>query len=285
MIILDYSAIAMAAFFARGSSAEESMLRHFILNSVRLHNVNHRDKYGKMVIACDSRSWRKDAYPQYKANRKTGRDKSEVDWDSVFQTFTKVKEELKENFPYIVVTVDGAEADDIIATLVKETQEFGKNEPVMIISSDKDFVQLHRYGNVKQYSPITKKFVTHEKPVEYLYEHIFKGDSSDGVPNVLSDDDTFVDMDKRQRPLSKKKIALWLDNIDDLESVMTYDELRNYQRNKKVIDLNEIPDEVTNNIKQEVENSQPSKLAGSKVLNYLIQNRLNSLVESVQEFL
>ena len=285
MIILDYSAIAMAAFFARGSSAEESMLRHFILNSVRLHNVNHRDKYGKMVIACDSRSWRKDAYPQYKANRKTGRDKSEVDWDSVFQTFTKVKEELKENFPYTVVTVDGAEADDIIATLVKETQEFGKNEPVMIISSDKDFVQLHRYGNVKQYSPITKKFVTHEKPVEYLYEHIFKGDSSDGVPNVLSDDDTFVDMDKRQRPLSKKKIALWLDNIDDLESVMTYDELRNYQRNKKVIDLNEIPDEVTNNIKQEVENSQPSKLAGSKVLNYLIQNRLNSLVESVQEFL
>ena len=285
MIILDYSAIAMAAFFARGSSAEESMLRHFILNSIRLHNVNHRDKYGKMVIACDSRSWRKDAYPQYKANRKTGRDKSEVDWDSVFQTFTKVKEELKENFPYTVVTVDGAEADDIIATLVKETQEFGKNEPVMIISSDKDFVQLHRYGNVKQYSPITKKFVTHEKPIEYLYEHIFKGDSSDGVPNVLSDDDTFVDMDKRQRPLSKKKIALWLDNIDDLESVMTYDELRNYQRNKKVIDLNEIPDEVTNNIKQEVENSQPSKLAGSKVLNYLIQNRLNSLVESVQEFL
>jgi 5'-3' exonuclease len=285
MIILDYSAIAMAAFFARGSSAEESMLRHFILNSVRLHNVNHRDKYGKMVIACDSRSWRKDAYPQYKANRKTGRDKSEVDWDSVFQTFTKVKEELKENFPYTVVTADGAEADDIIATLVKETQEFGKNEPVMIISSDKDFVQLHRYGNVKQYSPITKKFVTHEKPVEYLYEHIFKGDSSDGVPNVLSDDDTFVDMDKRQRPLSKKKIALWIDNINDLESVMTYDELRNYQRNKKVIDLNEIPDEVTNNIKQEVENSQPSKLAGSKVLNYLIQNRLNSLVESVQEFL
>lgn len=285
MIILDYSAIAMAAFFARGSSAEESMLRHFILNSVRLHNVNYRDKYGKMVIACDSRSWRKDAYPQYKANRKTGRDKSEVDWDVVFQTFTKVKEELKENFPYTVVTVDGAEADDIIATLVKETQEFGKNEPVMIISSDKDFVQLQRYGNVKQYSPITKKFITHEKPVEYLYEHIFKGDSSDGVPNVLSDDDTFVDVDKRQRPLSKKKIALWLDNVDDLESVMSYDELRNYQRNKKVIDLNEIPDEVTNNIKQEVENSQPSKLAGSKVLNYLIQNRLNSLVESVQEFL
>lgn len=285
MIILDYSAIAMAAFFARGSSAEESMLRHFILNSVRLHNVNYRDKYGKMVIACDSRSWRKEAYPLYKANRKTGRDKSDVDWTSVFETFSKVKDELKENFPYTVITTENAEADDIIATLVKETQEFGKHEPVMIISSDKDFIQLHKYKNVKQYSPVTKKFITHKNPHEYLYEHIFRGDSSDGVPNVLSDDDTFVNESKRQSPLSKNKIALWMENKDDLQSVMTYDQYRNYQRNKKVIDLDEIPEEITKNIINDYENGAPSKLAGSKVLNYLIKNRLNNLIDCTQEFL
>ena len=285
MIILDYSAIAMAAFFARGSSAEEGMLRHFILNSIRMHNVKHRDKYGKMVIACDSRSWRKDAYPQYKANRKTGRDKSDVDWDSVFQTFSKVKEELKENFPYYVLTVDNAEADDIIGTLIQETQEFGKHEPVMIISSDKDFIQLHKYKNVEQWSPITKKYIKHENPTQYLYEHIFKGDSSDGVPNVLSDDDTFVDMDKRQRPLTQKKINLWLENINDLQSVMKEVEYRNYQRNKKVIDLDMIPDEVSQNILSKYNNYNMSKLQSSKVLNYLIQNRLNNLIECAQEFL
>ena len=285
MIILDYSAIAMAAFFARGSSAEEGMLRHFILNSIRMHNVKHRDKYGKMVIACDSRSWRKDVYPEYKANRKTGRDKSDVDWESVFQTFSKVKEELKENFPYYVLNIDNAEADDIIATLIKETQEFGKHEPVMIISSDKDFIQLHKYKNVEQWSPITKKYIAHENPNQYLYEHIFKGDSSDGVPNVLSDDDTFVDMDKRQRPLSKKKINLWLENTDDLQSVMKEVEYRNFQRNKKVIDLDMIPENITEAILDKYNNYTMSKLQGSKVLNYLIKNRLNNLVDCAQEFL
>lgn len=285
MIILDYSAIAMAAFFARGSSSNEDMLRHFILNSIRMHNVKHRDKYGKMVIACDNRSWRKDVYPQYKANRKTGRDKSDVDWDSVFQTFSKVQKELKENFPYYVLNIDNAEADDIIATLIKETQEFGKHEPVMIISSDKDFIQLHKYKNVEQWSPITKKYIAHENPTQYLYEHLFKGDSSDGVPNVLSDDDTFVDVDKRQRPLSKKKIELWLENINDLQSVMKEVEYRNFQRNQKVIDLDQIPEELTTKILTEYNDYKISKLQNSKVLNYLVSKRLNNLIECAQEFL
>lgn len=285
MIILDYSAIAMAAFFARGSSAEEGMLRHFILNSIRMHNVKHREKYGKMVIACDSHSWRKEYYPQYKANRKKGRDTSDVDWNSVFDTFSKVKKELKENFPYYVLNIDNAEADDIIATLIKDTQEFGQHEPVMIISSDKDFIQLHKYKNVEQWSPITKKYIAHENPNQYLYEHIFRGDSGDGVPNVLSDDDTFVSDDKRQTPLSKKKIKLWLENINDLESVMKEVEYRNYQRNKKVIDLDSIPNEITKSILTEYKNYKISKLQNSKVLNYLVTNRLSNLIECAQEFL
>ena len=285
MIILDYSAIAMAAFFARGSSEEEGMLRHFILNSIRMHNVKHRAKYGKMVIACDSHSWRKDTYPQYKANRKKGREKSEVNWDSVFDTFHKVKEELKEHFPYYVLTIDNAEADDIIGTLIKETQEFGKHEPVIIISSDKDFIQLHKYNNVDQWSPLTKKYIKHENPYQYLYEHIFKGDSGDGVPNVLSDDDTFVSDDKRQRPLTQKKINLWLENLDDLQSVMKEIEYRNYQRNKKVIDLDEIPDEVTERILDKYNNYNMSPLQSSKVLNFLVKNRMSNLIESAQEFL
>tara|TARA_B100001093_G_scaffold6187_1_gene6228 strand:- start:3882 stop:4739 length:858 start_codon:yes stop_codon:yes gene_type:complete len=285
MIILDYSAIAMAAFFARGSSSEEGMLRHFILNSIRMHNVKHRHKYGKMVIACDSSSWRKDAYPQYKANRKKGREKSDVDWDSVFNTFHKVKEELKENFPYYVLTIDKAEADDIIGALVEETQEFGKHEPVMIISSDKDFIQLHKYNNVEQWSPITKKYIKHENPYQYLFEHIFKGDSSDGVPNVLSDDDTFTSDGKRQSPLTQKKINLWLQNLDDLQSVMKEVEYRNYQRNKTVIDLSEMPKNVREDILDKYNNYNMSKLQSSKVLNFLVKNRMSNLIESAQEFL
>ena len=282
MIVVDYSGIAMGALFARGGGEEEGLIRHFILNSLRMYNVKHREEFGRMIVCCDGGSWRKDYYPEYKAHRKTKRDESDKDWDSIFQTFTKVRQEISEHLPFDVIHEFGVEADDIIATLVKETQEFGKHEPVMIISSDKDFIQLHKYDNVKQYSPITRKMVTHEDPINYLREHIFRGDSSDGVPNVLSSDDTFVDEDKKQTPLSKKKIELWMDNYNNLEEVMPSQAYRNFQRNNKVINLDEIPEEVTDKIMDKYNNIKPTP--NMKALNYLIVNRLNMLTEQVGDF-
>ena len=282
MILVDYSGIAMGALFARGGGQEEGLLRHQILNSLRMYNVKYREEYGRMIICADGGSWRKDYYPEYKAGRKENREKDTKDWGSIFETFTKVREEISEFLPFDVIHEYGVEADDIIATLVKETQEFGKHEPVMIISSDKDFIQLHKYDNVKQYSPITRKMVTHEDPINYLREHIFRGDSSDGVPNVLSSDDTFVDEDKKQTPLSKKKIELWMDNYNNLEEVMPSQAYRNFQRNNKVINLDEIPEEVTDKIMDKYNNIKPTP--NMKALNYLIVNRLNMLTEQVGDF-
>ena len=282
MILVDYSGIAMGALFARGGGDEEPLIRHFILNSLRMYNVKHRDEYGRMIVCGDGGSWRKDYYPEYKASRKTNRDKDSRDWDKIFNTFTNVRNEISEHLPFDVIHEFGVEADDIIATLVQQTQEFGKHEPVMIISADKDFIQLHKHGNVKQYSPITRKMVSHEDPVLYLREHIFRGDAGDGVPNVLSSDDTFIDEDKKQTPLSKKKIQTWLDDYDNLENVMPSQAYRNYQRNKKVIDLEEIPQEVTNKILDKYNSLKPTP--NMKALNYLIVNRMNNLVESVGDF-
>ena len=282
MILVDYSGIAMGALFARGGGDEEPLIRHFILNSLRMYNVKHRDEYGRMIICGDGGSWRKDYYPEYKASRKTNRDKDSRDWDKIFNTFTNVRNEISEHLPFDVIHEFGVEADDIIATLVQQTQEFGKHEPVMIISADKDFIQLHKHGNVKQYSPITRKMVSHEDPVLYLREHIFRGDAGDGVPNVLSSDDTFIDEDKKQTPLSKKKIQTWLDDYDNLENVMPSQAYRNYQRNKKVIDLEEIPQEVTIKILDKYNSLKPTP--NMKALNYLIVNRMNNLVESVGDF-
>ena len=282
MILVDYSGIAMSALFARGGGDEDPLIRHFILNSLRMYNVKHRDEYGRMIICGDGGSWRKDYYPEYKASRKTNRDKDSRDWDKIFNTFTNVRNEISEHLPFDVIHEFGVEADDIIATLVQQTQEFGKHEPVMIISADKDFIQLHKHGNVKQYSPITRKIVTHEDPILYLKEHIFRGDAGDGVPNVLSSDDTFIDEDKKQTPLSKKKIQTWLDDYDNLENVMPSQAYRNYQRNKKVIDLEEIPKEVTTKILDKYNSLKPTP--NMKALNYLIVNRMNNLVESVGDF-
>ena len=281
MIILDYNGIAIGNIITQKLDVNEDLIRHMILNTIRMYNKKFRDKYGQMVIACDSSSWRKEYFPNYKFKRKEGREESSMDWNEIFRIINLVREEIIENVPWKVVKVDRAEADDIIGTLVEQTQEFGQYEDVMIVSADKDFIQLHKYDNVRQYSPMTKKFIEDKNPRTYITEHIFKGDSSDGVPNILSGDNTFVD-GIRQSPVTKKKIENWMSGIDDLRTVMDEETYRNYCRNKKLIDLSEIPNDIKENIINTYENTKAaSKL---KVLNYLIKKRCKMLIESVEEF-
>ena len=281
MILLDYSQIALSNIIVQKLN-DESMIRHMILNSIRMYNKRYRDEYGQMVICADGmNTWRKDYFPYYKANRKKGRDESDQDWTEIFRILHLVREEIAENLPYKVIHMDGVEADDIIASLVMETQEFGKDEPVMIVSSDKDFIQLQKYKNVKQFSPIQKKMVTDKNPRTYAFNHIMRGDTGDGVPNVLSADDTFVS-DKSQTPLRQTKIDEWLEKSDVLKDVMPEHIFRNYQRNKKLIDLTEIPDDIqTTIINTFMEQKVPMRM---KVLNYLIKKRCNLLIEVVEEF-
>lgn len=281
MIILDFNGIAIGNVITQKLEIQEDMIRHMILNSIRMYNKKFRNEYGQMVIACDSSSWRKDYFPNYKFKRKSGREESTLDWNEIFRIINMVREEIEQNIPWKVIKVDNAEADDIIGAIAIESQEFGKNEPIMIVSADKDFIQLHKYSNVRQYSPMTKKFIEDKNPLTYITEHVFKGDSSDGVPNVLSPDNTFVD-GIRQSPVTKKKIADWIENIDNLENYMDAEVYRNYCRNKKMIDLHEMPSDLKDTIINTYENTKAaSKL---KVLNYLIKKRCKLLIESVEEF-
>lgn len=281
MIIVDFNAIAIGNIITQKLDIQEDLIRHMILNSIRMYNKKFRNQYGQMVIACDSSSWRKDVFPQYKFKRKSGREESSLDWNEIFNIIGMVREEIQQNLPYKVIQVQGAEADDIIGALALETQEFGKNEPVMIVSADKDFIQLQKFDNVRQFSPMTKKFVEHKNPRTYLFEHICKGDSGDGIPNCLSGDNTFVD-GIRQSPMTQKKIDLYASNVDDLQSVMTEDVYRNYIRNKTLIDLTEMPESLNQTIINTYNGIQvPHKM---KVLNYLIKKRCKNLIESVEEF-
>ena len=255
------------------------MVRHMILNSLRMYRQSYFREYGELVICYDSKHyWRREYFPEYKAGRRKSRETSSHDWDDIFECLNTIKAEIKDNFPYKVLEVYGAEADDIIATLCGEL-EFD-NGKTLILSGDKDFIQLHKFKNVKQYSPITKKFINGEDPDEYLYQHILKGDSSDGIPNVLSPDNTFVD-GLRQRPLSKKKIAEWAGPL--CEQFLPSDEAkRNYQRNKKLIDLKESPDELYLECIKAYQDAPEGDR--SKLLNYFIKNRLNELMDNIGDF-
>jgi hypothetical protein len=251
------------------------MVRHMILNSLRMYRMRFCDEYGELVLCYDSKHyWRRDYYPEYKHSRKKGREKSTNDWDAIFEVLNAIKSELKEFFPYKHLEVYGAEADDIIAALCGEL-EFD-NGKTLILSGDKDFIQLQKFRNVTQYSPITKKFVNGVDPDIYLSEHVLKGDSSDGVPNVLSPDNTFVD-GLRQKPLSKKKIQTMVGGEFPNDEVK-----RNFQRNKRLIDLKESPPELFFDILKEYKDAPDGDR--SKLLNYFTQKRLRNLVESIGEF-
>ena len=284
MILVDMNQISLASVMmhlniTKRDSVDTGIVRHMILNSLRMYRQNYFRDFGELVICYDSKNyWRREYFPEYKAGRRKSRETSSHDWNDIFECLNAIKSEIRENFPYKVLEVYGAEADDIIAALCGEL-EFD-NGKTLILSGDKDFIQLHRFKNVKQYSPITKKFINGEDPTEYLYQHILKGDSSDGVPNVLSPDNTFVD-GLRQRPLSKKKISEWAGPL--CEQVLPNDELkRNYQRNKKLIDLQETPKELHLECIRTYQDAPEGDR--SKLLNYFIKNRLNDLMENIGDF-
>ena len=279
MIIIDMNQISVASLMMHlhmnKGELEEDMVRHMILNSVRMYRTMFNEDYGEIVLAYDSRAyWRKEIFPQYKSNRRKNREEDDKDWDSIFGVLNNIKEEIKEFLPYKVVEVYGAEADDVIATLCKHYQ----NEKVMIVSGDKDFIQLQKYDNVKQYSPITKKLVDGIDPKVYIKEHVLKGDKSDGVPYVLSPDHTFTD-ELRQRPLTSKKLeSILAQDIDELDDEIK----RNYQRNDKLINLDNIP----KTLESEILNSFNEASYGDRsgLLNYFIEKRLTSLTENIGEF-
>ena len=284
MIIIDMNQISLASLMMdlnmrKSNEVDEGMVRHMILNSIRLHRQQFQKEFGEVILTYDSKHyWRRDYFPNYKAGRKKGREKDNKDWDAIFNCLNKIKAEFKDNLPYKYLEVYGAEADDIIATLCKNITFFDENEKIMIVSGDKDFIQLQKYPNVSQYSPILKKMVNGHNPNTYIKEHILKGDTSDGVPNVLSPDNTFVD-GIRQRPLGRKKIENWLDiHIDDLPDEVK----RNYQRNATLINLDNVPEELEMQIMKAYKEAPCGDR--SKLLNYFIQSRLKNLTNEIGEF-
>ena len=279
MIIVDINQIMISNLMVQinGRNAvelSEDLVRHMVLNSLRAHNKKFRKEYGQMVIACDSSNvWRRTAFPNYKAGRKENRAKSEHDWEFIFDVLAKIKKEIKDFLPYKVVAVESTEADDIIATLCKRT-----NEKVLILSGDKDFIQLHN-DRIKQYNPVLNKFVgKDENPVIYIREHILKGDRSDGIPNVLSDDNFFIE-GRRQTTLSRKKIEAW---VNEVVPTFNEEQQKNYERNRQLIDLNYIPKEIEDNINREFDNVEVA--TRDKILGYFINKKLKTLIESIDEF-
>ncbi len=298
MIILDYSQIALSNILPfqndiKRQSPEEikNLIRHTTLSTIKSYKKKYGKEYGEIVIACDGRNyWRKSIFPHYKAHRKANRDKSDLDWGFIFDTLGELRTDLINEFPYKVLLIDTAEADDIIAVLTEYTQEhllvenglFPEPQKVLIVSSDKDFIQLQRNKNVRQWSPMQRKFVEgSQKDIqEYTIQHIVKGDSGDGIPNILSKDDVFVSGD-RQKPFSAKRLPEFFEK--GIEACKNDEEKRNYQRNQQLVNFDYIPEDLSKTIISSYENTKPNGDKNS-VMNYLIKNQCRLLLDEIEDF-
>ena len=274
--LVDFSQIFIGSYMtaSKFTSVDMDVLRPAVLNVLRLYRTKFSSEFGELILCCDDRkSWRKELFPNYKASRKKTRSAAPIDWENLYECLNQLKEELAEWFPYQVLEVDKAEADDIIAVLVGLA-----NERTLILSSDKDFIQLHQF-NVRQYSPMQKKFVEGDSKWS-LHEKLIKGDVGDGVPNIMSDDNVFVDEGRRQKPITKKKIDAWFELDPDM--YCDAEMLRNYNRNKQLIDLSEVPESIRINITEQFETTAVGDR--KRLLTYFINHRLKNLTENLTEF-
>mgnify|MGYP003637582944 CR=1 FL=1 len=284
MIILDLNQTMISNLMAQignhtNMEVKEDLLRHMVLNAIRSYRSKFSTEFGEIVIAADNKHyWRRDIFPYYKAHRKTQREKSELDWNTIWEAMNHIKDDLRSHFPYKYIDVAGAEADDVIGTICHEHgQQLNIGEPILILSGDKDFVQLQTYANVQQYDPVRKTWITNSDPDRFLLEHILSGDRGDGVPNILSRDDCFIN--GRQKPLRKTFIAkVIVEGGVDLPDEETR---RNFARNKQLVDLKETPQNIKLNILEEYEKPANSR---DNLFNYFIEKKLKGLIEYIGDF-
>lgn len=284
-ILVDYNQVILASLFASignhtDVAADENIIRHMFLNSLRSNRKKFSEEYGEIVICADGKNtWRREAYPYYKANRKKSRDESGMDWNALFEIMNTVRDELREFFPYKVIHIDHCEADDIIGTVI---HEYGSelnigSEKFLILSGDKDYIQLQNYANVDQYDPIRKRWIRSDNPSQYLIEHILKGDTGDGVPNILSADNCLA-IGERQKMMTKKRMDMYSKGTDEMDE----ETLRRYYRNKMMIDLSQIPQNYQDVILEKY--NEQKGVGREHLFNFFVQKKLKHLLTDIQDF-
>ena len=283
-ILVDFNQVMLASFFANSGGhnveIDESMIRHMFLNSIRYNRKKFVDDWGEIVICCDSKNvWRKDIFPYYKANRKKSRNESDIDWNELFTVIHKIRDEIDESFPYKVINVDRVEADDIIGTIVHDngTELNTGGEKFLILSGDKDYIQLQHYANVDQYDPVRKRWIRNDNPQAYLNEHILRGDKGDGVPNVLSPDNCLA-VGVRQKAMTKPRLDKLLSDTPDMDE----ETLRCYHRNKMLIDLAEVPQKYKDIILSEW--NAKEEVGREQLFNFFVKRKLKNLITDIQDF-
>jgi 5'-3' exonuclease len=284
-ILVDYNQVMLASLFVsignhHNVDVDENLIRHMFLNSIRSNRKKFTEEYGEIVICADGKnSWRRNTFPYYKANRRKSREESELDWNELFRIINQIRQEMFEYFPYKVIHLDTCEADDVIGAVCHTygSELNNGSEKILILSGDKDYIQLQKYANVDQYDPVRKKWIQNSDPDKYLSEHILKGDVGDGIPNVLSPDNAIV-IGERQKAMTAKRILELSKGTDFMDETTKV----RYFRNKTMIDLGEIPETLKAQI-LELYNKE-KEVGRQKLFNFFLEKKLKNLITDIQDF-
>lgn len=285
MILVDYNQVMLASLFMSignhtNMEIDENLIRHMFLNSLRANRKKFTEDFGELVICADGKnSWRRQFFPYYKAGRRKSREESELDWNELFRIINTIREELAEFFPYKVLHFDHCEADDIIGVICNEygVEMNNGSESILILSGDKDYIQLHKYANIKQYNPVQKKWIQNNEPNKYLAEHIIRGDGSDGVPNILSPDNSIV-VGERQKAITSKRLEDLMKGPEHMDETTK----TRYFRNKMMIDLSEVPANYKEQILEEF--AKDKQVGRSSLFNYFVTRKLKNLITDIGDF-
>lgn len=294
-VLIDFNNIIYASFFMeiknnalQETGGNEYLLRHMFYTKLLALKREFHAKPADMYICMDHKvNWRKRHFEYYKASRAKKREESEIDFQFLFDLMDSMESEMKTSLPFNVLREEGLEADDWIAILSETDQ------PVIVVSTDKDFYQLLTKPNVKIYNHVKLETVTLSKPPHVeKWVKILNGDTGDGIPNVFSDSDTFICEEKRQKAFGERKAEMLLNEVAPMlifpepilkEHFKKLGLLENFNRNNLLINFDEIPDEIRKKANDTIQMLKPS-MNQVRMLAYLTQKNLVQLSSRVHEF-
>ncbi len=234
-------------------------------------NKKFKNEYGdEIVLALDASSWRGLYFKNYKCRRKNKRKEDKFDWNDIYKMYDEIIDEFKANLPYKILKIKGGEGDDVVAVIANHTKE-----NVLIVSRDKDFMQLLTNDNIKQYDPVVDQFIEKDENIKLkLFTHIMKGDDSDDIPCVYSPSDFYLKENReRQKSIKKTDVEKWvLYNEDELKTELGEEVYKRFEENRNLIDLSKIPDNIQQAIIDEYEKYEIPK---NNVYKYILQHDIS----------
>jgi 5'-3' exonuclease len=278
VLLIDLGHLAHRYLFAKSMDIKVAgfgVLRHELLSHGIFPYIS-QFKPDKVYIGVDyKKSWRKTLSAIYKAQREELREKTAdtVDWNAFYTFMEEFVHELRDVFPFYVPLIPHLEADDIIGWLTKTLPaEYEKT----LVSGDGDYVQLLKYPNTKLWSPNKKAFVTGVDPEYELLFKILIGDVSDNIPGCQRG----VGKVRAAKLITSGALPKMLNEVDAEGKPCEF--RRNFDRNKKLIDMDMIPAGLTQRIQDNlVAYNLPD---GSKIFNYFLDKKLREMLDNIEKY-